>query len=67
MFERNGYYYIGYGHTCCFCKEGAGAYLKVAEHPLGPWTDTNIELNPKQTRGRNYTIQGQNSFIIRVA
>jgi len=27
MFQRNGYYYMLYGHTCCFCKEGAGAHV----------------------------------------
>lgn len=45
MFHRNGYYYMLYGHTCCFCKEGSGAHVQVAEHPLGPWTDTGLELN----------------------
>ena len=25
MLQRNGYYYLMFGHTCCFCKEGAGA------------------------------------------
>jgi beta-xylosidase len=25
LFYRKGWYYLLYGHTCCFCKEGAGA------------------------------------------
>ena len=25
VLQRNGYYYLMFGHTCCFCKEGAGA------------------------------------------
>ena len=50
MFYRNGWYYIMYGHTCCFCKEGAGAHVKVARNPLGPWIDTGVELNPEIDR-----------------
>jgi len=37
MFERKGYYYLIYGHTCCFCEEGAGAHVFYAKNPLGPW------------------------------
>ena len=22
LFERNGWYYLSFGPTCCFCKEG---------------------------------------------
>ena len=65
MFQRNGYYYMLYSHTCCFCREGSGAHLQIAEHPLGPWTDTGIELNPKVKR--EYTVKGQNSWVMRVA
>ena len=36
IFERKGYYYLLYGHTCCFCEEGAGAHVFVAKHPFGP-------------------------------
>ena len=67
MFKRNGYYYLLYGHTCCFCKEGSGAHVRVASDPMGPWTDTGIELNPAIRLSRNYTIQGQNSFVIKIA
>lgn len=67
MFKRNGYYYMIYGHTCCFCKEGSGSKVIVAENALGPWTDTGVELNPKLDDSRYYTIAGQNSFNIRVA
>ena len=69
MLERNGFYYMLYGHTCCFCKEGAGAHVQVAEHPLGPWTDTGIELNskPKAMWKRDHSIKGQNSMVIKVA
>ena len=57
-----------YGHTCCFCKQGAGAHVQVATNPLGPWTDTGIELNPKPSSfSRNHNIKGQNTMVIRVA
>lgn len=56
-----------YGHTCCFCKEGAGAHVIVAENPLGPWTDTGVELNPQLKMSRDHRIKGQNSMIIRTA
>ena len=69
MFQRNGLYFMLYGHTCCFCKEGSGAHLKWSEHPLGPWTETGVELNakPKHFWQRDYGIKGQNSQVIRVA
>ena len=48
LFQRNGYYYLLHGHTCCFCKQGSNAWVKVAKDPLGPWTDMNVDLNPKK-------------------
>ena len=60
VLQRNGYYYLMFGHTCCFCKEGAGARVQVATNPLGPWTDTEIELNPKQDgfMARDHRVKG---------
>merc|ERR1712117_452686 len=46
LFERRGWYYLLYGHTCCFCEVG------VASHPLGPWTDTGTDINPGDWLGR---------------
>jgi hypothetical protein len=66
MFQRNGWYYFLFGHTCCFCKEGSGAYMKYAKHPLGPWTDSGVELNPIETRSY-HRVRGQNSFVFRIA
>ena len=37
FFERNGLYYLLYGHCCCFCYQGSGILVYIAEHPLGPW------------------------------
>ena len=69
MFERNGYYYLLYGHTCCFCRHGSNAYVSVAENPLGPWTSTGIDLNPKRDGWfeSDHVAKGQNSFVIKVA
>ena len=39
----------------------------MAQNPLGPWTDTGIELNPLKGLSRDHRIKGQNSFVIRVA
>merc|ERR1719348_443070 len=46
LFERKGWYYLMYGHTCCFCELGSGAHLQVSQHPLGPWHDTGVDINP---------------------
>lgn len=54
MFQRNGYYYLMYGHTCCFCKEGASASVVVAKSPLGPWEDAGYDLNPKKSAFSSY-------------
>ena len=29
LFKRKGWYYLMYGHTCCFCEPGSGAHLQV--------------------------------------
>lgn len=38
LFERNGVYYVIFGHCCCYCWQGSGAIVHTAPHPLGPWT-----------------------------
>ena len=65
MFSRGGWYYVLYGTTCCFCRQGAGAEVMVASHPLGPWSAMNADLNPRLSHSMFYTIPGQNSFIFR--
>ena len=64
IFERKGYYYLLYGHTCCFCEEGAGAHVFVAKHPLGPWTSMDTDINP-EVKGER-TIKAQNNFVIQL-
>ena len=65
LFERRGWYYLLYGHTCCFCEAGSGAQVWVAPHPLGPWTDTGIDINPGDWLGRR-DIPAQCNGVIRL-
>merc|ERR1712216_64077 len=46
FFRRGSSYYLLYGHTCCFCANGANAEVWTASHPLGPWNNTGIDINP---------------------
>ena len=32
LFSRRGWYYLLYGHTCCFCQPGSGARVQVSSH-----------------------------------
>ena len=67
MFQRNGYYYLLHGHTCCFCRHGSDAWVKVATDPLGPWKDMDLNLNPER-KGiftSDHVVKGQNSMVIR--
>ncbi|MTB50363.1 family 43 glycosylhydrolase [Lewinella sp. W8] len=41
MFKRKDIYYLLTDYTCCFCNQGAGARVYVADDPLGEWTLTN--------------------------
>lgn len=69
LFERNGWYYLLYGSTCCFCAEGGGAIVQVAPHPLGPWThigDLNA-WNRGFPLGCGRPVPSQNNFVATVA
>eukprot|EP00658_Telonema_sp_P-2_P081202 TRINITY_DN8267_c0_g1_i1.p1 TRINITY_DN8267_c0_g1~~TRINITY_DN8267_c0_g1_i1.p1 ORF type:complete len:224 (+),score=16.93 TRINITY_DN8267_c0_g1_i1:386-1057(+) len=66
VFERAGWYYLLWGPTCCFCHQGSGAVVSVSKAgPLGPWTTTSLDINPKQgwlgLGGR--TIKAQNNYV----
>ena len=70
FFERNGWYYLIYGSTCCFCAEGGGAVVQVAPHPLGPWTHTGVDLNAWNRGlplGCGRPVPSQNNFVALVA
>lgn len=63
MFKRNGIYYLLTDYTCCFCNQGAGARVYMADDPLGEWTLTNnINRQPgwraaNLTDGRTFTTE----------
>ena len=38
LFKRQNRYYALFDKTCCFCPEGTGARVYVADKPLGPYT-----------------------------
>lgn len=37
FFKRNGKYYVLFGHCCCFCYQGSGIQVFMADNPMGPW------------------------------
>ncbi len=63
MFRRNDIYYLLTDYTCCFCNQGAGARVYMADDPLGEWTLTNnINRRPGWreaglTDGRSFTTE----------
>ena len=63
LFERAGWFYLAYGHICCFCAEGGGATLLVARHPLGPWSATGTDLNPRRRGNCGARIPAQNNHV----
>lgn len=62
LFKRRGWYYLLYGHTCCFCKGGAGARVMVSRHPLANWTDTEHDINPPSGTSR-HIVPSQNNYV----
>ena len=67
LFTRGGFIYLLFGHTCCFCAGGAGARVLVSTHPLGPWNDTGVELNPRAGPAPlEHRIPSQNNVVFAV-
>lgn len=66
MFERLGWYFLLYGPTCCFCSAGSGSNVLTARHPMGPWKNSGIDINPKSWSFGSRVIKAQESFVIRV-
>ena len=63
MFKRKSIYYLLTDYTCCFCNQGAGARVYMADDPLGEWTLTN-NINrrpgvrkPQLTDGVSFTTE----------
>jgi hypothetical protein len=66
FFERNGIYYLLFGHCCCFCYQGSGILVHTAKSPLGPWTvqpGPDIACDPPSDTTTN-TNQPNTKFII---
>jgi beta-xylosidase len=61
LFARNGWYYLLFGHTCCFCQSGANSRVFTSKHMLGPWNDSGVDINAaKQIHGQeNYVFEVQ--------
>ena len=77
MFERNGVYYLLYGHCCCFCFQGSGVLVFRSTSPMGPWTrqaigkdlacvapSANTSINPRSTPGQGCLYGGVNQVSI---
>jgi beta-xylosidase len=73
LFKRAQHYYLLFGQCCCFCRSGSNSHVLVSRHPLGPWTDTHIDIDPivdeiiNGTMHRQSISGGQESFVIEVA
>lgn len=66
FFERKGFYYLLFGHTCCFCVSGSNAAVWVAKHPLGPWSALGVDIGGRPglvDGGVSYTHTQQSSII----
>ncbi|TWT47470.1 family 43 glycosylhydrolase [Botrimarina hoheduenensis] len=63
MFKRGDRYYALFGPNCCFCPEGSGARVFVANNPLGPYQEIG-DINRDET-GR-VTIPAQQTHIARL-
>ena len=70
LFKRHNYYYLLFGECCCFCRSGSNSRVFVSSHPLGPWHDTQNDIDPVSEHFVNDTFHrrsisgGQESFII---
>jgi len=66
LFQRHGFYYLLFGHTCCFCEQGAGSNIYTAKHPLGPWEDGGYDINGKKSVFGDRTIKAQENYVFEV-
>jgi beta-xylosidase len=70
LFKRYGYYYLLFGECCCLCRSGSNSRVFVSTHPLGPWNDTEYDIDPVTEVVINGTIRirsisgGQESFVV---
>eukprot|EP01083_Nonionella_stella_P055495 146373_1 len=66
MFKRNGWYYLIFGHCCCFCSEGSDAKVYVSNaSALGPYVESHMNLNQMKNTER-VIIHAQQNFIAEI-
>jgi len=63
---RKGFYYLLFGKTCCFCSTGAGSEVWTSKTPMGPWTSSKIDINPKKSFFGKHVIPAQENYVITV-
>jgi len=65
LFKRLDTWYLMYGHTCCFCRQGSSLSVHTsAATPIGPWNDTGVDINPRR-KGLHYyhEIPAQANYV----
>ncbi len=60
LFKRKKLYYALFDNCCCFCPEGSGARVYVAEKPLGPYA---IRGNINRDALGNPIIAAQQTYV----
>jgi hypothetical protein len=62
LFIRNGYYYLLYGHTCCFCPQGADSVVLTSTSMSGPWSSDTYDINPENGLHKMVCGSGRGSW-----
>eukprot|EP00054_Salpingoeca_dolichothecata_P006621 m.39107 g.39107 ORF g.39107 m.39107 type:complete len:378 (+) comp16591_c0_seq1:49-1182(+) len=60
MFKRKGFYYVTFGHTCCYCLQGSGVRVYASSSPLSGYQylgDIVNETAPVTHAQQNYVFQ----------
>ena len=66
MFYRNGWYYLIFGHCCCFCEEGSDGKVYVSnQSAIGPYIETKMNINKIENEER-VIIHAQQNFIAQI-
>jgi len=63
LMQYRSWYYLLYGETCCFCREGGGAKVLVSPHPMGPWTDPDLDIAKTPGAAARSLSHSQQSFV----
>eukprot|EP01060_Flectonema_neradi_P015238 TRINITY_DN21901_c0_g1_i1.p1 TRINITY_DN21901_c0_g1~~TRINITY_DN21901_c0_g1_i1.p1 ORF type:complete len:361 (+),score=63.87 TRINITY_DN21901_c0_g1_i1:106-1188(+) len=56
-------YLVVTGPLCCFCRGGSTMAVYEAEHPLGPYNITKVDINPEVNKTK---ISTQQSFALKM-